>query len=435
MLLYISMFYIMIIMQKVILAGIDNEQENFEYTMSELDSLAYANNMETTRIFRQKLERPIAATYLGKGKAEEIKLASENTGSTTLIVNDELTPTQIRNLENITQLRVLDRTALILEIFASRAKTKEAKLQVEVARLQYQLPRLHTSATDKLDQQTSGNAGGGYTNRGAGETKLELNRRVIEKKISALKKELKVIDKEHDLRQRKRQRSGLKTVALVGYTNAGKSTTLNGLLRLFGQAKEKEVFEKDMLFATLDTSVRKLHFPDNKEILLSDTVGFVSKLPHQLVKAFQTTLAEASSADLLIQVVDLSDEHYQEMIETTEQTLKEIGVTDVPMIYAFNKADKLNIEYPTLTGKDLTFSARDEASLKALADLIKHELFKDHETHTYLIPFDKGRLVENLNQDANVLETKYLETGTQITAEVSPMLAGRLSPYLISEEG
>ena len=351
------------------------------------------------------------------------------TDSQILILNDELTPTQIRNLENITEMRVLDRTALILEIFAARAKTKEAKLQVQVAKLQYQLPRLHTGLTDKLDQQTAGNAGGGYTNRGAGETKLELNRRVIEKKISALNKELKTIDKEHQTRRKQRQRSGIKTAALVGYTNAGKSTTLNGLLRLFGETENKEVFEKDMLFATLDTSVRRLRFDDNKEILLSDTVGFVSKLPHQLVKAFRTTLAEAANADLLVQVVDLSDDHYQEMIETTEKTLAEIGVTDIPMLYVFNKADKLAVSYPSLAGRELTFSAQDDESLKALAELLKQELFKDYQTHTYLIPYAKGNLVEELNQKATVLETEYLADGTKLKAEVAPALAGRLAEH------
>lgn len=419
-------------MTSVIIAGIENEQENFDYTMAELASLAEAANMKVTRQFKQKLERPVAATYLGKGKAEEIKTAGAVTNSQILILNDELTPTQIRNLENITEMRVLDRTALILEIFAARAKTKEAKLQVQVAKLQYQLPRLHTGLTDKLDQQTAGNAGGGYTNRGSGETKLELNRRVIEKKISALNKELKTIDKEHQTRRKQRQRSGIKTAALVGYTNAGKSTTLNGLLRLFGETKNKEVFEKDMLFATLDTSVRRLRFDDNKEILLSDTVGFVSKLPHQLVKAFRTTLAEAANADLLVQVVDLSDDHYQEMIETTEKTLTEIGVTDIPMLYVFNKADKLAVSYPSLAGKELTFSAQDDESLKVLAELLKQELFKDYQTHEYLIPYAKGDLVEELNQKATVLETKYLADGTKIKAEVAPALAGRLAKYQLN---
>lgn len=413
-------------MTPVILAGIENETENFSYTIAELDALATAADLQSTRIFKQKLEHPIAATYLGKGKAEEIKEAALQTESEILVVNDELTPTQIRNLENITGLEVIDRTALILRIFSSRAKTREAKLQVQIAKLNYQLPRLHTNSAEKLDQQT---AGGGFTNRGAGEKRRELDRRVIQKKISALNKELKEIAKEHETKQKQRLRSDIKTVALVGYTNAGKSTTLNGLLQLFGQNKTKQVFEKDMLFATLDTSVRKLTFPDNKSLLLSDTVGFVSKLPHQLVKAFRTTLAEAKNADLLLHVVDLSDEHYQAMIETTEQTLKEIGVSEIPMIYVFNKADKLNTKYPVLTGDELTFSAKDQASLQALAELIKTKLFSDYQTQTYLIPYDQGNIVERLNKEAHVITTKYLPEGTQITAEVAPVLARKLALY------
>ena len=187
-----------------------------------------------------------------------------------------------------------------------------------------------------------------------------------------------------------------------------------------------------MLFATLDTSVRRLHFADNKEILLSDTVGFVSKLPHQLIKAFRTTLAEAANADLLVQVVDLSDEHYQAMIETTEKTLAEIGVTDIPMLYVFNKADKLAVSYPSLAGKELTFSAQDDESLKVLAELLKQELFKDYQIHEYLIPYAKGNIVEELNQKATVLETEYLVDGTKIKAEVAPALAGRLTKYQLN---
>ncbi|ETA73672.1 GTP-binding protein [Ligilactobacillus equi DPC 6820] len=413
---------------RVVIAGIDNEIENFSYTMQELKALAQANYMKVVMEISQKLPKPVSGTYFGTGKAEEIKNAALASEAETVIVNDELTPTQIRNLEKLTDLTVIDRTALILQIFASRARTKEAKLQVQIAQLQYQLPRLHTSSATKLDQQS---AGGGYSNRGAGETKLELNRRVIEKRISHLKAQLKDIDKDHQIQRKQRDSSGIKTVALVGYTNAGKSTTMNGLLRLTGQEDDKQVFEKDMLFATLDTSVRKIHFKDNKEILLSDTVGFVSKLPHQLVKSFRSTLAEAAQADLLIQVIDGSDENARDMIATTEETLKEIGVTEIPMIYAYNKADLAGQSYPLLAGDSFTYSARDQASLEALIDLIKKEVFADYETHTYLIPFDQGRYVEALNQNAEILATEYLPEGTQITANLAQDLAGKLQTFLV----
>ncbi|MBZ5943109.1 GTPase HflX, partial [Weissella cibaria] len=203
------------------------------------------------------------------------------------------------NLEKETNLHFIDRTGLILEIFANRAHSREAKLQVELAKLQYQLPRLRTSSTQRLDQQTAGNTGGGFTNRGSGETKLELNRRTIRNKINHINKELKEMTTSSDIQRKQRDKKDIPSVALVGYTNTGKSTTMNGLVRMYGRNEDKQVFEKDMLFATLDTSVRKLTFPDQKELVLSDTVGFVSHLPHQLVKAFRSTLAEAAKADLL----------------------------------------------------------------------------------------------------------------------------------------
>ncbi|WP_459797926.1 GTPase HflX, partial [Pediococcus parvulus] len=219
---------------------------------------------------------------------------------------------------------------LILEIFANRAQSREAKLQVEIAKLNYQMPRLRTSSSQRLDQQSAGDAGGGYTNRGAGETKLEMNRRTIQQRINNLNHELKEMTTSTAVQRQKRDQTGIPSVALVGYTNAGKSTTMNGLVRMYGKNDDKQVFEKNMLFATLDTSVRQLTFPDQKQLLLSDTVGFVSHLPHQLIKAFRSTLAEAAQADLLVQVVDVSDPHFREMIQTTNETLQEIGVTKVP---------------------------------------------------------------------------------------------------------
>lgn len=413
--------------EPVIICGIENEQTDFEYTMDELGKLAAANNMQVVGDVRQKLEKPVAATYFGSGKAEEIGRAGTALEAATLVVNDELTPTQIRNLEDITHMTVMDRTALILAIFASRAHTREAKIQVKIAQLQYQLPRLHTAGAEKLDQQSAG----GMSNRGSGETQHEMDRRVIEKRISALNKELKDIDKEQQVKRKLRDNSGLKSVALVGYTNAGKSTTMNGLLNLVdNEGAVKSVFTKDMLFATLDTAVRRLKFADNKEILLSDTVGFVSKLPHQLVKAFRSTLAEAAQADLLVQVIDASDPHAPEMVKTTERTLKEIGVTNIPMIYAYNKADKTGQPYPLLTGQQLTYSAQDEESLRTLITAIKKELFKDNEQHTYLIPFNQGRFLELLNEHATIMKTAYEEDGTRITAEVSPEIAGRLQQFI-----
>lgn len=323
---------------------------------------------------------------------------------------------------------------MILEIFANRAQSKEAKLQVELAKLKYQLPRLHTSASQRLDQQTGTSAGGGFTNRGAGESQLELNRRTLQKRITHVQEELKEAQKADETKRKQRDRSELPTVALVGYTNAGKSTIMNGLIKLFGENEEKQVLVKNMLFATLDTSVRKLTLPpDQKSFLLSDTVGFVSQLPpHQLVQAFKSTLAEAANADLLVQVVDYSDPDYQLMMETTAKTLAEIGIENRPMIVALNKADRIEGPYPTREGNDLIMAATDETSLQELTSMIVELAFDDYETKTLLIPFNRGDVISYLNDNANVLSTEYLAEGTQVTVELGGADLNRFDDFLIT---
>lgn len=416
-------------MTPVIICGADLNQPDFDYTMQELANLAEACDMEVKDTVIQKLERPVSASYVGRGKAEEIKTQGKIHDAKILIVNDELTPMQIRNLGDLTDMKIIDRTALILEIFASRARSKEAKLQVQIAQLRISLPRLHTDNDKvKLDQQTGG-GGGSFNSRGGGETKLEKDRRVIGKRISILKKELKDIEEKQNVTRKQRDASDLRSVALVGYTNAGKSTTMNGLLRACGKEDDKQVFEKDMLFATLDTSVRRLHFKDNKDFLISDTVGFVSHLPHQLVQAFKSTLSEAAKADLLVQVIDVSDPNYRDMIKTTEETLKEIGVENIPMIYAFNKADLTEAPYPEILGNQITYSAKDPASIEKIVELIKENIFKDDRIVTFKIPFSEGRYLDELNVRGTVLETTYEEDGTVVSANVSPELHSRLSRF------
>ncbi|WP_396020631.1 GTPase HflX [Apilactobacillus kunkeei] len=417
--------------QTAVIIGLNLDNEQFEYSMTELAALAEANNLEVVARLVQKLDHPDKATYFGKGKVEELKMTVLDKDADMVIVNDELSPSQIRNLEKQTETKIIDRTGLILEIFANRARTHEAKLQVQLAKLQYQLPRLHTSASQRLDQQT-GSGGGGFTNRGSGESQLELNRRVIEKDISHIKQELKDIQKS-DLTQRK-QRDGknIPTVALVGYTNAGKSTIMNQLVNRYGENQEKQVMVKNMLFATLDTSVRKLIFDDNKTMLLSDTVGFVSKLPHQLVKAFRSTLAEAANADLLVQVVDEADKNKELMMKTTEQTLKEIGVENIPMITVFNKADILDEPRPQRAGDNLIMAALEEDSIDELVQIIRENSYKDYVTEEFLIPFDKGDIVNYLNTKANVLSTEYVAEGTKVKAELTAVDSERFKQYLIN---
>ena len=419
--------------ENVLITGISRQQPDFDYTMTELGELAKADNYTVVGEVRQSLDRAAAATYFGSGKVDEIRELADVKNATTIIINDELSPSQLRNLEKQTKLHVIDRTQLILDIFADRARSKAAKTQVEIAQLQYALPRLHPSA-NRLDQQVGG--GAGFATRGSGETQLELDRRVLNKRISHLRRELKDASVGDQVRRARREGNDIPVVALVGYTNAGKSTTMNGLLNLFADRPEdKQVFEKDMLFATLDTSVRQLTLPDNRKFLLSDTVGFVSKLPHNLIDSFKATLAEAANADLLIQVVDYSDENYPEMMAITEKTLKEVGIENIPMIEAYNKADlREGTRYPEVTGQRIVYSARDKNSLEALTRLIKADIFGQDEEHTYLIPFDQGQLVSYLNQETVVKATDYREDGTLITAVVNPVQKGKLARFAVKEE-
>ncbi len=416
--------------EKVIVTGLNTGQEDYDYSMTELKELAQANQMDVVDRIDQVLDRPNAATYFGSGKIDEIKNIAAAEEATTVITNDELSPSQLSNLNDEVGVRVIDRTALILEIFAKRAQTKEAKIQVQIAQLEYQLPRLHTAANQRLDQQTGG--GAGFANRGAGETQIEMDRRVIQKHISHLRHELKEINKSEATKRALRDKSAIPTAALVGYTNAGKSTLMNKMIERYGISREKEVFEKDMLFATLDTSVRQLTLPDQKRFILSDTVGFVSKLPTHLPEAFKSTLTEAAKADLLIQIIDYSDPHRDEMIKTTEKTLHQIGIDNIPMIYVFNKADKTDFEYPTMEGDDhLVISAKDEKSLDLFIKTIKDHLFDDYVDAKLLIPFTDGHVVSYLNEHANITDTDYQNDGTLLQVEISPRDLQRFSQYVV----
>lgn len=413
----------------VIIAGLDTGDADFDYSMNELDELAQADGMDVVDRFDQKIDKPNPATYFGEGKVEELANTATIGNIKLIITNDELSPSQLRNLEDATNCQVMDRTALILDIFAKRAQSREAKIQVEIADLEYRLPRLETADNVRLDQQAGG--GSGLNNRGAGETKLELNRRTIQKRISKLRGDLRNIQRSEQTKRRQRDKSSIPTAALVGYTNSGKSTILNGLLKMYGSS-DKSVMVKDMLFATLDTSVRQLTLPDTKRFLLSDTVGFVSKLPTTLVEAFKSTLNEAAHADLLIQVIDYSDPHYKEMMATTQRTLKEIGIDDIPMINVFNKADKTTVAYPAQDGqKSIIISAHQEASLKMLVRMIRGIHFKDFVDAELLVPFSDGEVVSYLNEHTNITSTQYEADGTRLKVEMSPSDYQRFQQYVV----
>ena len=417
---------------KAFIAGANLNDPNFDYYMNELANLTEAANMEVVGQARQNEEHIIAGTYFGLGKINEIKDMAHGLKAKVLILNDELTPVQIRNLEKLTKLRVIDRTELILEIFSKRARTKQAKLQVQLARLQYELPRLHPSE-NTLDQQrgNGGSTGGGFANRGAGESKLELNRRTIGKQISIIKRELQAIEKQEQIKAKRRNQNHIPKVALVGYTNAGKSTTMNGLLKEFSKHSDKQVFVKNMLFATLDTNVRRIDLENNFSFILSDTVGFISKLPHNLIESFKATLQEVKDADLLINVVDASDPNMIQMIRTTQNVLKEIGVKNTPMITAYNKADKSQRNYPQIEGSGILYSAVDTKSIETLADLITKRIFSNYKKINLLLPLYAGKILSYLHENAQVLKESYQNDGVHIAVRLSPREQAQFAGYIV----
>ena len=395
--------------ERALIVGVNvNKDPHFEESIEELKNLAIACNIEPIGEVIQNLNRFHPAHYVGTGKIDEIYDFIDREEIDVLICEDELTPSQIRNLEKLLNIEVLDRTRLILDIFASRAQTKEAKIQVEIARLRYALPRLRSS-NQNLGHQRGGS---GTINRGSGETKQELKRRQVEDKISELEQELKNIALNRQVRQKKRMTSGIPIVALVGYTNAGKSTLMNTMVNNFVQAEDKLVFEKDMLFATLDTSVRNIKFDNGKTILLSDTVGFINKLPHHLVKAFRSTLEEVLEADLLLHVVDRANPNYEKHIQVTNETLAYIQADHIPQIHVYNKIDL--VTEPSHIEEELSvqMSAKKEIGFNDLIDLITTQLFSGYENHQLLIPFSDGHVISYLKENGLVREISYEDTGT-----------------------
>jgi len=420
-----------VLIEKAILVGVNlRNEEHFDYSMEELRNLAEALHVEVVGIVTQNLERVTPSHYVGTGKIEEIKNFYEEAQANLVIFNDELSPSQIRNLERDLATKVIDRTMLILDIFGRRAKTREAQMQVELAQLQYMLPRLvglHAS----LSRQ-GGGTGGGFKNRGAGETKLELDRRKIEDQIAKIKKDLEQVKDQRETQRKQRRKNALPVVSIVGYTNAGKSTIMNQLLAGIGQEEHKQVFEKDMLFATLETSVRQIELPDKKTFLLTDTVGFVSKLPHHLVKAFRSTLEEARDADLLLHVVDVSNSEHGFMMDVTNETLKAVGVEDIPTIYVYNKADLAQVHYPVVSGDNIWVSAKQGVGLDELIQLIRLHIFSNYVTCDMLIPYDQGNVVSYLNEHASVSNTAYEEDGTLLTLEVREADYAKYQQYVVN---
>jgi len=419
-------------LERAIIVGLHLSQRleaDFNYSMQELAALADACHITVVDQLTQKAQRVTSSHYLGTGKVEELRLLAEAHEAETIIFNDELSPSQIRNLEAELDRKVIDRTILILDIFAERAQTREAQLQVEVARLQYMLPRL-VGLRASLGRQ-GGGGGAGLRNKGTGETKLELDRRRIEERISMLQQELEKLVATRQTQRMKRKKNEVPVVCLVGYTNTGKSSLMNALLKHTDPETSKEVFVKDMLFATLETSVRQIELSDNKSFLLTDTVGFVSQLPHHLVKAFRSTLEEVAEADLLIHVVDYAHEDYQKLIDVTNATLEDLGTKGIEMIYAYNKCDLTNHSYPEVQGKNIYMSVRETQGIDELIGSIRQQLFSNYVKCSVLIPYDQGRIVSYFNEHAQIFSTEYDEQGTRLEMECSSADYDRYKEFYI----
>lgn len=415
---------------KVLLVGVNTGGEtDFEYSMEELQNLAEAAGKRVVGVMTQRLENVNKAFYIGAGKVQEVREFAEECEAEEILFDNTLSPSQIRNLVRELDMPIMDRTNLILDIFAIRARTGESRLQVEMARLQYMLPRL-VGMHESLGRQ--GGTGGSMSNKGAGEKKLELDRRRIEHRISELKRELELVERSRETQRKRRNASRIPQVALVGYTNAGKSTVLNRMLAEFGRLPEKQVLERDMLFATLETSVRSIDPGDGMPFFLADTVGFVHKLPHGLVKAFRSTLEEVRTADLLVQVVDFSNENYRQQMKVTEETLKDLEIGDISQIIVYNKADKCHMEnLPRVAGNSIYMAAGEAIGIRELTGMIQQRLYGDYRECEFMLPYDQGKAASYLMEEAVVLQMEYQEQGIWLKARCHAQDAARYERFLI----
>ena len=406
--------------QRVLLVCVDTGEYDAQSSLDELWELSESAGAEPVATLTQKKDRPDTATYVGSGRLEEIKNFCENQDIDVLIFDCELTPTQIRNIEQATGVRTIDRTMLILDIFALRARSKEGKLQVELAQLNYMLPRL----TGKGAEMSR--LGGGIGTRGPGETKLETDRRHIRRRMETLKEQLRDVKQHRDMLKSRRKKDGIITVAIVGYTNAGKSTLMNCLT-------DAGVLAEDKLFATLDPTSRALKLPNGVSVMLTDTVGLVRRLPHHLVEAFKSTLEEAAEADIILNVCDASSEEAYLHLDVTRELFESLGCTSSPIIPVLNKWDRVNEKsgvIPMVSGS-VRISAINGTGIDKLLERIEENLPVEIRRVKLLIPFDKGRIVAEVREKATLLEEKYSENGIVITALLKLDMYGRLKEYVV----
>lgn len=403
--------------ERAFLISLDCGEYDAESSMAELEELAKTSGAEIIGEMIQKRPAPEAATYMGKGALEEISNFCSNHNIDLIIADGELSPVQIRNIEDLTGVRVIDRTTLILDIFAGRARSSEGKLQVELAQLKYSLPRLSGKGT------ALSRLGGGIGTRGPGETKLETDRRHIRFRIQNLKAELDKVEKRRVAMHQRRKKNGALCVAIVGYTNAGKSTLMNRLT-------DAGVLQEDKLFATLDPTARKLVLPDGRQIMLVDTVGLVRRLPHQLVDAFRSTLEEAVWADVILNVCDASSDECAEHIRVTESVLSDLGCSGKPIINVLNKCDKPTELDFDFFENSVKISAATGDGIDSLLTAIENALPKDRKRVKILLPFDKMKL-SSLVRDGTVHSEEYTENGVLYDATVNISDIKQLKDYII----
>lgn len=415
--------------EKAIIVGVDTHTSEWsvDESLAELERLVQTDGGVVVTRITQRLETPNPRTFVGAGKAEEITQTAQALQAQLAVFDDELTPSQQSNLEHVvgSKIKVIDRTALILDIFAAHATTKEGRLQVNLAQAEYLLPRLRGMWSHLVREQTRGGIGGRF---GMGESQLEVDRRLVRKRISHLKQELKTLDKQRKTQSKARWKSGIYRVALVGYTNAGKSTLLNALCG-------SDVYVRDELFATLDPTTRTIELQESRKITITDTVGFIQKLPTLLVDAFRTTLQEAMNADLLLEVADASDPHVLKELNVVNQTLKEINADKIPRLVVLNKCDlvsdadlhNLLRHYP----QAVCISALQKKGLRGLLYHIAQEASRGDVSMTVGVPYNKGILMNMLHERCQVIHEEYKDKGLQATAKIPIRLKKVFEPYQV----
>ena len=413
------------VQERAVLVGLNaacftKEQTATDETLEELEALLETAGGFCTGKILQNRPNPDPHSFIGEGKAQEVKMLVEFTQSTMVVFDNELSPGNIRALEEIIGVTVLDRSALILDIFAQRAKTKEGRLQVELAQYKYLLPRLSGMGAS-LSRQ-----GGGIGTRGPGETKLESDRRHIRERIHKLEEELEQVRKVRGVQRERRMKNSVPVVAIVGYTNAGKSTLLNKLTGAGIPANNR-------LFDTLDTTSRQLAVSDNLDVILSDTVGFIAKLPHHLVDAFRATLEELEYADLLLHVIDSSDENLEEHIAVVEKLITKLAKPGVPVLRCYNKADLVSREDIPVGSDVVAISAKQGKGMEELLGAIEKALGHARHHVKLLLPYSKGGMVDTVHNNAKVNCVEYTGEGIEIDAVLDDILYGRLREYVIKE--